>query len=104
VNARDGRQNTALFYALRRRRTFTAEERAEIQKLGGESAKIHGEEAWVAVLKRRRAAVIELLLARGADPNVVNEDQETAATMAAKKDCLACEDVSQLLARRSRTQ
>lgn len=102
VNARDSNQNTALFYALRRRLTGTAEERAEIQQLGGQSARIHGEEAWAVVLKRRRAAVVELLLAHGADANVVNEDQETAATLAMKKDCLSCEDVVQLLAQRSR--
>lgn len=104
VNARDNNQNSALIYALRRRLTGTAEERAEIQQLGGESAKKNGEEVWVVVLKRRRAAVVELLLAHGADVNALNEDQETASTLAMKKDCLSCEDVSQLLAQRSRAQ
>jgi ankyrin repeat protein len=104
VNARDNDQDTALTYSMRRRLSGTAEEQAEIQRLGGQSAKKNGEEVWVWVLKRRRAAVVELLLAHGADVNARNNDQETASTLAMKKDCLSCEEVLQLLAQRSRPQ
>lgn len=104
VNARDNDQDTALMYAMRRRMSGSAEEQAEIQQLGGESARKNGEEVWVVVLKRRRAAVVELLLAHGADVNALNDSQETASTLAMKKDCLSCEDVLKLLAQRSRAQ
>lgn len=104
VNARDNDQDTALTYAVRRRLSGTAEEQAEIQRLGGQSAKKNGEEVWVTVLKRRRAAVVELLLAHGADVNARNNNQETVSTLAMKKDCLSCEGVLQLLAQRSRAQ
>ena len=104
VNARDNDQDTALIYAMKRRLSGTAEEQAEIQRLGGQSAKKNGEEVWVLVLKRRRAAVVELLLAHGADVNARNKDQETVSTLAMKKDCLSCEDVLQLLVQRSRAQ
>ena len=104
MNARDSDQDTALTYAIRRRLSGTVEERAEIEGLGGQSAKKNGEEVWVIVLKRRRAAVIELLLAHGADVDALNGDQETATTLTKKKDCFSCEDLSRLLAQRSRAQ
>ena len=93
VNARDNDQDTALTYAVRRRLAGTAEEQAEIQQLGGMSAKKNGEEVWVTVIKRRRAAVVELLLAHGADVNARNNNQETASSLAMKQDCLSCEGV-----------
>jgi ankyrin repeat protein len=101
INARDSDQDTALIYAIRRRLSGIPEERAEIQRLGGEGARKNGEEVWVVVLNWRRAAVVQLLLAHGADVNALNQNQETVSTLAMKKDCLSCEDVLQLLAQRS---